>query len=410
MTLRPLFVTGSLAHGGAERHSITLMNRLAERGHHCHAVYVKDNNSQLERIRQGEESSVLCLHASGFFDRQAVNRFAAHIDRLRPSVIIAANGYALMYASLAQFHSGWQVPIVATFHTTEVSGAREWLKMLVDRPFFWHAQHTVFVCQTQKDYWLRRGLGSRHNTVIHNGVDTEHFRNTVPLAECQALRQACGFANTDYVIGISAVLRPEKNHLQLVNAVAVLRSMGIPARVLIIGDGPLRAEVESHSRTLKVANSTHITGFVQDVRPYVASCDVMALCSLSIETFSLAALEAMSMGKPVIHSDVGGAAEMIIPGHNGYLFQAGNTGEFVHRLLELSEPKLAEKMGTAARELVERVFSESVMVDRYENLLMDTCASHPSMTKEAAKPNELIRPEETAEIQMKQEEKRHENA
>lgn len=407
MTLRPLFVTGSLAHGGAERHSVTLMNRLGERGHDCHAVYVKNNAHQLERIRRNGTATTHCLQAGGFFDRRAIADFAEHLNRLRPSALVAANEYALMYAALARHQSGLPIPLVVTFHTTKLLDLREQVKMLIARPFFWQAERTVFVCAMQKNYWLRRGVGSRHNLVIHNGVDTGHFADRRPPNERRALRQALGFASTDYVIGISAVLRPEKNHLQLLNALATLRQLGIPARLLIIGDGPLREAIEARSRTLKLGNSVRITGFVDDVRPSLAACDVAVLCSLS-ETFSLAALEAMAMGKPVVHSEVGGAPEMIFPGHNGYLFRAGDTGELVYRLLVLSERQVGERMGAAARRLVETSFSESIMIDRYENLLLDVCANRPDPSRERML-HPLPRAGGIPGIQVKQGVSSHEN-
>ena len=74
---RLMFVTGSLRYGGAERHSITLVNRLAERGHQCHAVYVKSGAEQLERIRLRGGAGVRCLDAASYFDVAALRRFAA---------------------------------------------------------------------------------------------------------------------------------------------------------------------------------------------------------------------------------------------------------------------------------------------------------------------------------------------
>jgi L-malate glycosyltransferase len=93
------------------------------------------------------------------------------------------------------------------------------------------------------------------------------------------------------------------------------------------------------------------------------------------ETFSLAAIEAMALGKPVVHSDVGGAAEMIIQGKNGFLFPVGNTRAFVNRLAILADPAVSRAMGDNARALVESRFSEKTMVDRYERLLLDLCGS-----------------------------------
>ncbi|MEI6736947.1 MAG: glycosyltransferase family 4 protein [Pseudomonadota bacterium] len=382
--LRPMFVTDSLKHGGAERHSITVMNRIADRGHECHAVYIKNDQDLLDRIEPRARTTVRCMNAVRFFDTRAIGDFAAHIFRIHPSVIVAANGYALMNASLARIRSGLKIPVIATFHTTRVLEAKNHVKGLFDRPFFWGAERTIFVCKMQKKYWLRRGLGSRINEVIYNGVDTAHFCDKSTADDRLELRQSYGISETDYVIGISAVLRPEKNHLQLVEAIAALRKSGIPARALLIGDGEMRQAIEAKARELKVEGDIIITGLQQDVRPYMAICDVLVLCSLS-ETFSLAALEAMAMGKAVIHSDVGGAAEMIIPGNNGFLFPVGDTEVFVRRLTTLAEPRVAKRMGSSARAMVETDFSEKSMVDRYEETLFDVCTAPLSIVRRIAR-------------------------
>jgi glycosyltransferase involved in cell wall biosynthesis len=379
-----MFVTGSLVHGGAERHSITVMNRLADRGHDCHAVYIKNDPSQLDRIQRREGSTVRCMNAARFFDLRAITDFAAHIAHVRPSVIVAANGYALMNASLARLRSRLPIPVVATFHTTQVSGLKEQIKLLIDRPFFWCAARTVYVCETQQRHWLARGVCSSQNEVIYNGVDTAHFHYTGSPEAQAAWREANGLSASDYVIGISAVLRPEKNHLQLVDAVAALRGKGIPARILMIGDGPMRGPVEARARELGVASHILVTGFQQEVRPFIAACDVMVLCSVAVETFSLAALEAMSMGKPVIHAELGGAAEMITPGSNGFLFPVGNTDVLVSELALLADRVLAAQMGRQARAIVESRFSEETMVDRYEEMLLEVCASHSAAQRSAS--------------------------
>ena len=99
--MRVIFATTSLGHGGAERLSITIMNRLAERGHECHAVYIKNEGVQLDRVRLHDGGAVRCLNAARYLDRRALSDFAACISRIGPSAIVAANPYALMYAALA---------------------------------------------------------------------------------------------------------------------------------------------------------------------------------------------------------------------------------------------------------------------------------------------------------------------
>lgn len=373
---RLMFVTGSLGHGGAERHSITLMNRLAERGHECHAVYVKSGDGQLDRIRLRTGGSVHCLGAARYLDLRAVRNFAAHIGRTRPAVIVAANSYALLYARLALSLSQWRAPLAVTFHSTLLPNAKEWLQMLYYRPLFWTADCLVFVCETQRRHWLRRLVCARRNEMIHNAVDPGYWR---PPGESEraAQRARLGFGANDLVIGMCAVFRPEKNHLQLIEAIAALRGRGIAARALLIGEGEMRPAIEARARALDVTEALVITGFQADVRPFLAAIDVAVLCSTSVETFSLAALEAMALGKPVVLSEIGGAAEMVVPGHNGFLFPAGDTAALVASLAILGEPGRAASMGANARDVVETRFSEAIMVDRYEKTLLKLCGTDP---------------------------------
>src|SRR4051812_1989223 len=371
---RLMFVTGSLAFGGAERHSITLMNRLAERGHECHAVYVKDAAQQLDRIQLRGSGGIRCLNARRYFDRSAVADFAAHIQRIDPHIIVAANPYSLMYSWLALRQSGTRARIAVTFHSTLLPGAKEWLQMLYYRPLFWGADCLVFICKAQQRHWRRRLLNARRTEIIYNGVDLAHWQ---PLSERErgSKRTELGFTEDEFVIGMCAVFRPEKNHLQLVEAVAALRQQGIPARALLIGDGDLRPVIEARARALGVAHALVITGFQKDVRPFIAAADVAVLCSTSVETLSLAALEAMALCRPMVLSDIGGAGEMVTPGANGYLFRAGDTAALIEKLSLLADRSHRLPMGRNAREKVETIFSEEEMINRYEQTLQQLCGA-----------------------------------
>ena len=112
-----------------------------------------------------------------------------------------------------------------------------------------------------------------------------------------------------------------------------------------------------------------MTGFVHDVRPFVAACDVLAVCSLS-DALSVGALEAMALRKPVVHSNVGSAGEMIHPGYNGFLFRANDTAALVEHLARLTNPDERRNIGEHARGIVERRFSEQKMIESYETLLL----------------------------------------
>jgi glycosyltransferase involved in cell wall biosynthesis len=367
--LRILFVTSSLEHGGAERHTVTLLNRLGERGHDVHLAFIKPRRAQLERLRLPPTGSVACLHARRHLDRAALAALARAIETLAPTVIVAANEYALLYSTLARWRVRSKSPLVVTYHALRAFGAKEWLKLAACRPLFWAAQCAVFVCEAQRRRWRRRALFARRNEVIVNGVDVDAFADRATPAERVALRRKLEFADADYIIAMTAALRPEKNHVQLVDAVALLRAAGIPARALMIGDGETRGAIEGRARALGIFEHVSITGLTPDVRPFVAAADVVALCSFT-EALSLAALEAMALGKPVVHSAVGGAAELIAPGSTGYLFPVGDTPALVDKLAVLADPSLRHAMGQRARAAVVKSFSESAMVDAYERLLL----------------------------------------
>src|SRR5438067_2748381 len=364
--MRLALVTGSLVHGGAERQAITLANRLAERGHDCHVIYVKTDPGQLGRLHLPVAATVRCLHARRYFDVGAVSHLHALLARLAPHALLATNPYALMYASLA--NPG--VPLLVTLHSTYIRTLKEQLQMAVYRPFFWSAACAVFVCERQRSHWLRRGLFGRQNRVIYNGVDVEHWKPVYATA----LRRLLGFDEGDYIIGLSAVLRPEKNPAQLVRAIAELIRRGLPARALFIGDGPERGAVEAMARKLRVADRVVISGLQEDVRPFLSACDVVALTSFT-EAFSLAAIEAMALSRPVVHPDVGGAAEMIHSGQDGWLFPVGDTATLVERLAVLADPVVRARMGENARLSVAQRFYEGAMVERYEELLFEICAT-----------------------------------
>jgi glycosyltransferase involved in cell wall biosynthesis len=372
-----LFVTSSLSHGGAERQTIALANRLAERGHECHFAYLKPDAGQLERLRGA--ASVTCLQARRYLDFSALGALR-RLARGMQSVV-AVNQYAVLYARLA----APRLPLMATFHTTVLQGVKERLKMAYYRPFFWSADRLVFVCEAQRRYWARRRLAGRRTEVIYNGIDTDYWSPVAPGAR-RAVRRALGFAEGDLVIALSAVLRREKNPLQLVDAVAALRRRAIPAHALLVGDGPLRGAVEARARKLGIADQVVITGLQQDVRPMVGAADAAVLCSTAVETFSLAALEAMALGRPVVHAELGGAAEMIRSGADGWLFPAGDTAALVERLAALADPELRRRMGRSARERVEARFAEGAMVDRYEAALSElatTRSKHGNLRKPA---------------------------
>jgi len=254
---------------------------------------------------------------------------------------------------------------VTVYHTTVLRARKEKLQMLLYQQLFKRTDLLLYVCENQRDYWRERGLRAAADGVVHNGIDVEYFSDVQTQEQKLQMRQRLGFSSDDYVVGLCSSLRPEKAHGDLLHAIARLRAEGSPAKALFIGDGTQRAAIESQIQTLGLREHAVITGMQQDVRPYIGSCDVMTLVSHAIETFSLAALESMALGKPLVMSDIGGAAEQVVHGQTGFLFEPGDIDALTAHLRSLASPALRARMGLAAARRVRQLFTVEAMTSGF---------------------------------------------
>jgi sugar transferase (PEP-CTERM/EpsH1 system associated) len=203
--------------------------------------------------------------------------------------------------------------------------------------------------------------------VIRNGVDIARFSG--PMDKRDA-RRTLGLPADGHVVGAVGRLVPVKDHVSLVEAVALLGAEGLRPVVAIAGDGPLRAEIESRAAALGVAGQVKLLGHRQDIDRVFAALDVFVLSSRS-EGLSNTILEAMAAGLPVVATDVGGAGEMV-DDTSGLLVPPASPSELAGALRRvLLDPELRTALGRAGRARVEREFTLDGAVRRYEALYAD---------------------------------------
>ena len=359
-----LFIINSLGPGGAEKHAVTLLNRLDTGRFRLHLAYLKRSEELLPQIDTSRLDELLCLDVGRGIERRAVQRLASLVRTRNIDVIVCVNMYSTLYGSLARRAVPGARPRLAslfhTIHPTLFKTFKAKMQLLLYKRLCKASDLLLYVCENQREYWRKRGLRAVRDTVIHNGIDVERFADLQSPEQTQALRVRLGFDSQDYVIGLCAVMRPEKAHGDLLRALVRVRAEGISAKALFIGDGPERASIEATLRELGLEKHVVITGFQPDVRPYMACCDVMTLASHE-ETFSLAALECMALGKPLVMSDVGGASEQILDGQTGLLFKPGDVDSLATQLARLTAPALRAQMGPAGQRRVRQLFTIDAM-------------------------------------------------
>jgi glycosyltransferase involved in cell wall biosynthesis len=225
----------------------------------------------------------------------------------------------------------------------------------------------------------RRIVPRRKVCVIGNGIDTARFRAGGAREEA---RLALGIPEGAPLVGTVGRLTEVKRQDVLLRAFARLRARVPDARLLVVGDGPLRAPLRRLAEGLNLGGSAHFVGYQPQTERYYQAMDIFALTSQS-EGIPQAVLEASVAGLPVIASRVGGVPEVIEDGRTGLLFPPGDEGALAEGLCALAGDRgRARRLGEAARERVEARFDVRRMADIYHRHFLELLRRGPG--REAA--------------------------
>jgi glycosyltransferase involved in cell wall biosynthesis len=213
------------------------------------------------------------------------------------------------------------------------------------------------------------GIPGGRVQVIYNGVDLSPFANGVHGRS--TVRQEMGVGPEDLVILQVARLDPIKDHATAVRALEQVLPHRPNARLVFVGEGPQRAEIEAFVRQRGLEGQVRLMGLRTDVARLLPAADVFLLTSVS-EGIPLTLIEAMAARLPVVATRVGGVAETVEDGRTGLLAEAGDAAALAERILRLAGDRaLAVEMGRLGRERALALFSESQMHAGYSQLYRD---------------------------------------
>jgi glycosyltransferase involved in cell wall biosynthesis len=205
------------------------------------------------------------------------------------------------------------------------------------------------------------------------GVDLKKFSPSPQGPD--NLRKTLGFQSSDLVVGTVARLVPDKGIECFLRMAASIRAARSDVRFLIVGDGPLRGDLERMADALGIRLSVVFTGLRTDVPDLMDAMDLFVLPTLR-EGFGVVFAEAMAMGRAVVGSRIGPVAEVVEDGVTGYLVLPDAPEEFAVRALELlSDEAKRRAFGEAGRRRVEKLFTEERMcetIERHYRRLLDS--------------------------------------
>lgn len=208
------------------------------------------------------------------------------------------------------------------------------------------------------------GCNPKRQFSVPAGADTTVFHPEVPT---QGLRESLGFGPDDQIIGMVAVLRSWKGHEVLFDAFDELTASMPKARLLIVGEGPQRPNLERRIKNGGLEQKIILTGHRTDVANLMRIMDVCVLPSLKNEATSQVLPQAMLVGTPVVSSSAGGLTEVVEDGVRGRVVPPGDAHALASALKAVfAEPEKTRRMAQTAREHALAELSFETQINRTE--------------------------------------------
>jgi len=308
---------------------------------------------------KGIPTSVIGIN--GALDLRWARAFAALVKKERVAVIHAHEFTANVYGSLMGQIIG--VPVVATVHGKNYFA--EQVKRRVAYRYVSRVSRMVAVSEDLKQFIVRRAGVSEHRVnVVYNGVDVAGLP---PMDQLSGIRRDLRLDGYDHVIGAVGSLYPVKGHMYLIKALPEILRACPRTLLLLVGQGELEQSLKAEVAKRNLDAHVRFLGFRNDVPALLSLFDVFVLPSLS-EGLSMALLEAMAAGKPVVATNVGGNSELVLDGDTGFLIDAESPESISDRVVKVLKDKVrAVLMGDRGRRRVHDKFSSRAMVDRYQS-------------------------------------------
>jgi glycosyltransferase involved in cell wall biosynthesis len=383
--IRILYLATEMGLGGAEVVARTLFNEWATQGHTPHLLLTYSPGVNAKRI-QADGHTIEALGLPG--GAKMLLKISVVRERVRafnPDVIIVNNQDALLPWA---WTLGGTAPVFVVIHSTEAGPLR--LSDVIHRLFLPRYARVITLGEPHAKYAMQRfGLAREKLAVIHNGVEPVVRTGSEPVVRTgsepvvrtgtepitpKPLEKPLPDLPKDALIGvIAARLHPDKNHMGLLEATKLVLHKHPNFFVLALGQGDQREALEAHAKTLGIADHVHFLGARGDVGAILEHAHLGLISSVTTETLSIAVLEYMRAGLPVVSTRLGSLEDQVLDGKTGFLVTPGDDRALAAAIMRLLEnPGLRSQFGAAGKALQEQEFTSQKMGSGYLKLFQNT--------------------------------------
>ncbi len=380
--LRVTHVVLSLDFGGLERVVLSLAGAGRDLGQDVSVLCLERPGTLAPQV-EALGVPVECVHKQAGLRWDTIDRVRGALGRLRPDVVHTHQMTALLYAGRAARRERLSA-VVHTEHTNVASRRSRSLARRLRTEVVWRyaGRYAHKFCCVSPDSLAAAGAYGRvsRRKLVHapNGIDTAAF--AAVGSHRAAVRDSLGIAPDAPVVGTVGRLAEVKQQDVLIRAFAELLPSLPSARLVLVGDGPMRAGLEHLARSLGVGGEVLFTGYQPSPERYLAAMDVFALPSRA-EAMPLVIPEAWAAGLPVVASRVGGIPSMVADGETGYLVESGDVGGLAGRLRSLlADARKAREMGRAGQRKARAEYDIAAMAGTYDRIyreLLTPKKDHP---------------------------------
>ncbi len=356
MNKRVLQLIGSFHNGGSERQAVQLSRLLNADG--AYEVSIATMNREgvlLEDVSKFYDAEIAEYKIESFFSTgflKQARRCAKSINDNKIDVIHTHDFYTNVFGTAASYFAR-NCKFVAS--KRETGGMRTAMQDRIEGIAFGRADTVVANSEAVSSYLTERGVSRDKIRLIYNGLDTDRVaKNAVRVNVCTRLGLP-DRADIKFVTIVANLRHEVKNIPMLLRAAAQVNDANV--HFIIAGEGELRQSLEAMAAELGVAERVHFIGRSDNVAELFAISFAGVLTSKA-EGFSNSLLEYMAAGLPAVATNVGGAAEIIENGVNGYLVESDDDGTLATRLSILAaDPTIATQFGEQGKSVVSERFS-----------------------------------------------------
>ncbi len=374
---RILHILGSAGRGGTE----TMTARLASQ---TSPVFQNEFCFLSRKGPVGEEMAhkgvkVYYLPLAKFRDIPQVVFRLYRLLRTNPYDILHLYGMKANFLGRILGRLSGHEKIIGGLRSKYPADSRKCWTLWLDRLTFGLSLGYVSNSQAAIDFLVSHGYDKRKFWLIRNGIDTKPFYRRTGI-EKAAIKREYELPLDKLIITCVANLRPPKGHEYLIQALHELKGESPDFLSLLVGDGPLRENLEKLVQTLKLEEQIRFLGSRdrEEIPKILAITDIFVLPSLW-EGLPTAIIEAMAAGCPVVATAVAGTPEVVIDGETGFLVASLDAEAFAGKIrLLLRDESLRKQIGEAGAKRAKEQFTLEEMVKKYEALYRQLASSRSS--------------------------------